>query len=628
MHLLHTSRLELQEFIGDDIPKYAILSHTWGDQEVLFRHVWEKDFPPGASMGSRKIRNACALAVKDGWEYIWVDTCCINKESSAELSEAINAMYQWYKASEVCYVYLSDVSPSGKGLKESRWFTRGWTLQELLAPRLVKFYNQHWQYVASKDLRDEIWRDKAYMRSVADFYTTTQARKVPTPPVGRAPTFLAELAEVTCIAIPYLTRVSTASVAQKMSWLAERQTKRGEDTAYCMLGIFDVNMPLLYGEGKTKAFIRLQSEILKTTYDDSIFAWNNPDLWSSGLLASSPHDFINCGNIKSSAFEMGEVARRPPSLTSLGLEMEIPVADAQGFPARRDDFYSLPLECHRNGDSPRDCFYLNIQLYGRKDLRYGLIVAARKNVGKGRPEHHTLQGERKRQVYFPQTPSPKSSSWQSLTIGAISWPSADYGAALSPPPPPAVNFKLGHALLRHDARISFYQDLSHLGKGRRRIEVPKSTNVTLLPREEEKPCGLLLTVPYGSGFTKNRHILLRWLLDDDGQRTSSIEVSHLGEHDPDDLKSYRGHRLSSNEIRVLFPGENVEVGRKRNMFPIRSDLRPDPAMTLHSDKLFQGGVLAYELDPSAMHTIWVSFLDHQDHGDTAEWTVELDMTED
>ena len=626
MHLLHTTKLELVDFIGDDIPKYAILSHTWGDQEVLFRHVWEKDFP-SASAGSRKIRNACAQAVKDGWQYIWIDTCCINKESSAELSEAINAMYQWYEASEVCYVYLSDVSPSGKGLKESRWFTRGWTLQELLAPRLVKFYDQHWQYLASKDLRDDVWRDKAYMRSVADFCTTTQARKVPSPPVGRAPTFLAELAEVTSIAIPYLTRVASASVAQKMSWLAKRQTKRGEDIAYCMLGIFDVNMPLLYGEGKTKAFIRLQSEILKTSYDDSIFAWNDPELWSTGLLATSPHDFIKCGNIKSSAFEMWEVARRPPSLTSLGLELEIPVADAQGFPARPDDFYSLPLECHREGHSPRDCFYLNIQLYGRKDLRYGLIVAARKNVGKGRPEHPTLQGERKRQVYFPQTPSPKSSSWQDLTIGAIYWPPAEYQTALYPPPPPAVNFKLGHALLRHDARISFYQDLTHLGKGRRKIEIPKNTDVTLSPREEEKPCGLILAVPYRLGSTRNRHILLRWCRDD-RQRTPFLEVLRLEEKHSDDMNSYSAHRLSFNEIRVLFAEEIGEIGRKRHMFPIRSDLRPEPAMTLQGDTLFRGGVLAYGLEPSAMHTIWISFLDHQDHGDTAKWTVELDMTED
>ena len=628
MHLLHTSRLELQEFIGDDIPKYAIFSHTWGDQEVLFRHVWEKNFPSNASSGSRKIRNACAEAVKDRWEYIWVDTCCINKESSAELSEAINAMYQWYEASEVCYVYLSDVSPSAKKLRESRWFTRGWTLQELLAPRLVKFYNQNWQYLACKDLRDELWRDKEYMRSVADFYTTKQGRKVPSAPVGRAPTFLAELADVTRIAIPYLTGLSTASVAQKMSWLAKRQTKRGEDIAYCMLGIFDVNMPLLYGEGKTKAFRRLQSEILKTSYDDSIFVWNNPDLWSSGLLANSPHDFIDCGNIKSSAFEMGEgVSRRPPSLTSLGVEMELPVADAWGDLARSDKIYSLPLECYIDGESAHNCYSLNIQLFG-KDLRHGLIVAARTKVGRLRLEHPELYGKIKREVYFPQTPSPKSSSWQNLRIGATSWSPAYYRAALFPPPLFAVNFKLGQTLLRYDARICFYQDLSHLGKGRRKIEIPKSTDVTLSPKEGEGPCGLILSVPYGSGTTRNRHILLRWCLDDDKQRTSSIEVLHLEPYDPGDLNRSSGHRLSSNDIQALFAGETVEVGRKRHMFPIRSDLRLDPPMTLHSDLLRPGGVLAYELDPSATHTIWVAFLKHSDHGDSAEWVVELDMTDD
>lgn len=168
MRLINVSNLEslrLVEFLGDLPKEYAIVSHTWGADEITFEkfnalsatsslaNISRDDeaktqSPPGLS----KIRNAAALAKKQGFDYLWVDTCCINKESSAELSESINSMYQWYQKASICYAFLSDVDER-RSLEKSRWFTRGWTLQELIAPRIVEFYDSTWFHIATKQVR-------------------------------------------------------------------------------------------------------------------------------------------------------------------------------------------------------------------------------------------------------------------------------------------------------------------------------------------------------------------------------------------------------------------------------------------------------------------------------------------
>jgi hypothetical protein len=255
MRLIHTTSGEFKEFFDSEIPPYSILSHRWGPDEVSFQdyEAGTKEF----SEGHTKIRRCCALALERGFDWVWIDTCCIDKKSSAELTEAINSMYRWYENARECYAYLNDVTwaqigtkdemeQSRKEFRDSKWFTRGWTLQELLAPELVLFFDRSWNLIGPKSSEGV---------KVSDLAT--------------------EISSITEIDIKYIKNVYRgrgACAAVKMSWVSRRQTSRSEDMAYCLLGIFDVNMPLLYGEGK-KAFFRLQFEIIKQSDDESIFAW-------------------------------------------------------------------------------------------------------------------------------------------------------------------------------------------------------------------------------------------------------------------------------------------------------------------------------------------------------------------
>jgi Heterokaryon incompatibility protein (HET) len=244
MRLLQLSshaELSLTKDFGDDAPRYAILSHTWNednDEEVTFNDIVNRSGTNKA--GYAKIQFCSEQATKDGLEYFWVDTCCIDKANHAELSEAITSMFRWYRDAVKCYVYLSDVSarkrdhngqterPWESGFRTSRWFKRGWTLQELIAPASVEFFSREGKHLGDK---------------------TSLERQIH---------------ETTRIPITALrgTPLSDFSVDERKRWAAERETKRKEDKAYCLLGIFHVFIPLIYGEGD-HAFIRLEEEISK-----------------------------------------------------------------------------------------------------------------------------------------------------------------------------------------------------------------------------------------------------------------------------------------------------------------------------------------------------------------------------
>ena len=314
MRLLDTNTLTLKSFEGDERPSYAILSHTWGDDEVTFDDINPErgtieDLELQRKSGYQKISLACEQARKHKFKWIWIDTCCIDKNSSSELSEAINSMFKWYHSARVCYVYLEDVfsgdvqTLGGYGanraiLQSARWFGRGWVLQELLAPDAVYFYcvsphAAHWHFLGTKH----------------------QYKK--------------ELSSITGIDTEALANprsIHLFSVAQRMSWAAHRRTTRVEDVAYCLLGIFNVNIPLLYGEG-SKAFIRLQEAIIHDIEDESLFAWVHPDVpglnvdsydTNHGILARHPIAFAKSFNITKCRSDL-----EPYAMTNRGLRMQV-----------------------------------------------------------------------------------------------------------------------------------------------------------------------------------------------------------------------------------------------------------------------------------------------------------------
>jgi ankyrin repeat protein len=289
MRLLHTKELdaggfELKEFGEENVPRYAILSHTWGEEEVTFQDMALGGF--ANKKGYDKIRGCCSLTRVNGYDYAWIDTCCIDKTSSAELSEAINSMYRWYEEADVCYGFLADV-PSMVRFSESRWFTRGWTLQELIAPETMIFL-------------DEAWKE-----------------------LGTRESLKQEISDRTRIPVDVLSGegLEGASIAQKMSWAARRNTSRSEDRAYCLMGIFGINMPLLYGEGD-RAFIRFQEEIMKVSDDDSIFAWKSKHQSHGSLLATSPDAFEDAANIVLARTPF--TSTKPMTVSNKGINLELP----------------------------------------------------------------------------------------------------------------------------------------------------------------------------------------------------------------------------------------------------------------------------------------------------------------
>jgi hypothetical protein len=283
MRLLHTSTFQLELFMPEQVPDYVILSHRWSAEEIVFSDftfgdIMLPEHPARTKAGFRKVVGACSLAAQDQYEWIWIDSCCIDKSSSAILQESINSMWNYYSNANICYVYMADVPDEVAGwtthFSESEWFNRGWTLQELIAPTLVEFYAENWSAIGTKLQRcDEIAR-KTYIN----------------PEVLRIPSL-----------------IDLESTANRMSWAAHRQVTRGEDQAYSLLGLFQVNMPMLYGEGRAKAFGRLQEAIYNTTRDDSLFLFRY-SLYADSLplLSDSPTRFCprtKCQSCQSNGIE-------------------------------------------------------------------------------------------------------------------------------------------------------------------------------------------------------------------------------------------------------------------------------------------------------------------------------------
>ncbi len=298
MRLLKTRQYELIETndIPDPFPQYAILSHTWisPKDEITYQDFKHRkgdiENDIFKQKGWAKLKRYCDRAVKDGWDWAWMDTCCIDKTNPADTQEAINAMFRWYQNAGICYAYLEDVDVNkvldrpglangnllmdldldtiaGKDnvadptsfphmalrafMIKAKWFTRGWTLQELLAPPYLVFVDHAWRRIGTRESwADEIERaSKIEARHLASFNPTD---------------------------------FTLCSIAMRLSWASRRETTVEEDETYSLLGLFGISLPLIYGEGRLRAFNRLQRELITVYNDDSIFAWK-------ALPSSSKH---------------------------------------------------------------------------------------------------------------------------------------------------------------------------------------------------------------------------------------------------------------------------------------------------------------------------------------------------
>ncbi|KAI0433185.1 heterokaryon incompatibility protein-domain-containing protein [Xylaria sp. FL1042] len=303
MRLINTLTFKIHQFPGDSTEDYAILSHTWGEEECTLQDMENMEGMVTVGIKRRrgydKIKFCCDQALNDGLDWAWVDTCCIDKTSTAELSEAINSMFRWYSNAKVCYAWLADVTNQGD-IASSRWFSRGWTLQELIAPKIVRFYSSNWTCLGLKselsDVLQEITGIDKSVLSTGEF--------------------------------------SRVCIAKRMSWAAKRTTTRIEDQSYSLMGILGVSMPLIYGEGK-KAFMRLQQEILRVSDDQSLFAWGAPKIFPDmhnflmswipdmyGLFADSPADFLTTHEILQACTQEDNP---PPAIHGNGVRLQYPI---------------------------------------------------------------------------------------------------------------------------------------------------------------------------------------------------------------------------------------------------------------------------------------------------------------
>ncbi|OHF00433.1 heterokaryon incompatibility protein [Colletotrichum orchidophilum] len=461
MWLLNTTTYELRMFIdGTDMPPYAILSHTWGPDEVTFQDI--QNLPLASTKaGFTKIQGCCTQALRHNIDWAWIDSCCIDKTSSAELSEAINSMYSYYLLSRVCFVYLGDVPPLSyslppmgrlPSLASSRWFTRGWTLQELIAPRRTIFYTSDWSRLGTKGVH-------------------TDERP-----------FIQDLSSITGIFESVLAKTRHPrdySVAERMSWAANRQTTRAEDQAYCLMGLFGVNIPVLYGEGLKHAFQRLQHEIIRTSPDETIFAWRaDPQQVvvdpytrerrsrsvTSGLLADSPADFARSHDIHQRAL-LPPSPFREFSMTNMGLSIAASlvrltpaVSGSLHGSLAPQSMFVLPIGAsgRPNETSPRTRVGLYLEpvvvaasrALGHKTLYYrrakcnDFCFAATREFPQGElADIYILEDDQFAEMQFadrPPTPRPGSGSgWGSGSDAGGNWsPSMGARLSLSPSPSP------------------------------------------------------------------------------------------------------------------------------------------------------------------------------------------------
>ncbi|KAF1823925.1 uncharacterized protein K489DRAFT_429954 [Dissoconium aciculare CBS 342.82] len=357
MRLLNTETLQLSNDSAHPAThQYAILSHRWQQPEVTFAELnGDPNYLKNDALqtpSAKKIRQACQVARHRDppVEWIWIDTCCIDKSNAVEEGRCINSMMEWYSKSSVCITFLYDVDGLSTNHPRSEWFDRGWCLQELVAPRYMEFFGRNWNFIGVKH---QLANELQHWSGIETKYLTGQAH------------------------------FSDASVATRMSWMAGRTTTVVEDIAYSLLGLLGVYLAPQYGEG-VQAFARLQKTLLETSLDESLFAWTIPQhglqcyrslgssiAWAPkewGLLAPSPDCFAQSAGI---VVDPSKVVSRPfggIGLTARGVLINSPLkghTDVMNFLGRPRSHIILILNCWASFD--RKAPTMHIELVKRED---------------------------------------------------------------------------------------------------------------------------------------------------------------------------------------------------------------------------------------------------------------------
>lgn len=324
--------------------KYAILSHRWLDSGEPTYEEMKTDPPAAAGPGYEKLKNFCREARKHGVELAWSDTCCIDKSSSTELDESIRSMFRWYRNSTICIVHLAK-STTIEDILHDEWTARGWTLQELLAPFAIKFFNKHWKPMTN-DENDK--RTEATTRILQILETATGIPRHE---------------------IYWQFTPGPVKVDERMAWAARRKTTRVEDVAYSLMGIFDVSLQIAYGEGGERAFCRLIEAIMQAG-DPSVLNWKGAAAQhhSSGAIPRSPKSFLDCRKLKFGG-------RLEMTMTGLGLRMPVvilhlnlPSAMAAGTGNAR-----ITFNCQLCPDIRIDINVRNSLAHGQYQYAFGII---------------------------------------------------------------------------------------------------------------------------------------------------------------------------------------------------------------------------------------------------------------
>ncbi|KAK3641344.1 hypothetical protein LTR56_011372 [Elasticomyces elasticus] len=277
MRLLNVDNLDFKEFRDEDAPPYVAASHRWlNDGETTYQDAKHRR----SSAGYQKVEAFAKYIRKElaPIRWLWIDTACINKESAAELSEAINSMFEWYRGAQICLAYLADVN-SVSTIASSVWWKRGWTLQELLAPRLVLFVTKEWHVIGHKGCS-----------------TCGECQPILGSNLEKS------ISGITRIPEPVLhdhQASHTLSVHEKLKWMEGRETSRPEDMSYALFGILDVTLPVIYGERYKGARERLLAAIRErenvaareAEYHRTIADWLAPsDPWTNHQSARQRHE--------------------------------------------------------------------------------------------------------------------------------------------------------------------------------------------------------------------------------------------------------------------------------------------------------------------------------------------------